>query len=75
MIRGRPADLTKEEFDFVLNGLGQDPRHAEQFVNVFSHAVSGSEFFGRLHAATLLNKDPAKFDSRALLGSRGGANL
>ena len=75
MIRGRPVDLTKEEFDIVLNELGQDPQHAEQFVNVFSHAVSGSEFFGRLHAATLLKKDPAAFDPRQPALQGGGANL
>ena len=70
MIQSRPAELTEEEFDSVVEGLGQDPQHAEEFVNVFSHAVSGSEFFGRLHASTLLKKDPAVFDTRQLQFSR-----
>lgn len=64
MIQGRPSDLTTDEFDSIVNNLGSDSQHAEEFVNLFSHAVSGSEFFGRLHASHLLGKDPASFDTR-----------
>lgn len=64
MIQGRPADLTQAEFEVVMDELGDDPQRAEEFVNIFSHAVSGSEFFGRLHGAALLNKEPASFDTR-----------
>lgn len=64
MIEGRPPELTREEFRMVMDQLGSDPQQAEEFVNVFSHAVSSSEFFGRLHVAELLHKDPASFDTR-----------
>ena len=70
MIQGRPKELMKEEFDSIIDRLGDDPQHAEEFVNVFSHAVSGSEFFGRLHAAALLGTEPASFDTRQLLARR-----
>jgi hypothetical protein len=33
---------------------------------VFSHAVSGAEFFGRLNASSLLGREPASFDIRLL---------
>ena len=72
MIQGKPADLTEMEFDSIMGELGNDPRYAEEFVNVFSHAVSGSEFFGRLHAAGLLGREPASFDTRQEAASRGG---
>ncbi len=66
MIEGRPPELTRDEFRVVMDQLGTDSRQAEEFVNVFSHAVSGSEFFGRLHAADLLQVDPASFDTRRI---------
>jgi flavin-dependent dehydrogenase len=66
MIQGRPADLTKDEFDQVMDNLGSDPPQAERFINVFSHAVSGSEFFGRLNASNLLGREAASFDSHDL---------
>jgi 2-polyprenyl-6-methoxyphenol hydroxylase-like FAD-dependent oxidoreductase len=67
MIQGKPADLTEAEFEMIIDGLGTDPEQAERFVNVFSHAVSGSEFFGRLNGSSLLGKDPASFDTRLLV--------
>lgn len=67
MIQGKPADLTEAEFELIIDGLGTDPAQAERFVNVFSHAVSGSEFFGRLNASSLLSQEPAAFDTRLLV--------
>ncbi|MDP9494611.1 MAG: FAD-dependent monooxygenase [Actinomycetota bacterium] len=64
MIQRRPADLTDAEFNMIIDGLGNDAEQAERFINVFSHAVSGSEFFGRLNASRLLGKEPAAFDPR-----------
>ena len=66
MIQRKPADLTEGDFDLIMDGLGSDPQQAERFVNVFSHAVSSSEFFGRLHASSLLGREPASFDTRQL---------
>jgi 2-polyprenyl-6-methoxyphenol hydroxylase-like FAD-dependent oxidoreductase len=64
MIQGKPTDLTASEFESIFSSLGSDTQHAEEFINLFSHAVSGSEFFGRLHASRLMGKDPASFDTR-----------
>ena len=66
MIQRRPTDLTEGAFDAIMDTLGSDPRQAERFINVFSHAVSGSEFFGRVNASQLLGADPAAFDTRRL---------
>jgi 2-polyprenyl-6-methoxyphenol hydroxylase-like FAD-dependent oxidoreductase len=66
MIQGKPADLTEGDFESIMDGLGSDPQQAERFINVFSHAVSGPEFFGRLNASNLLGKEPASFDTRQL---------
>jgi 2-polyprenyl-6-methoxyphenol hydroxylase-like FAD-dependent oxidoreductase len=71
MIQGRPTDLTEDELDSIIDGLGSDPEQAERFVNLFSHAVSGTEFFGRLNASLMLGKEPAAFDPRHLVASRG----
>jgi hypothetical protein len=71
MIQGRPTDLTEDEFDLIIDGLGANPEQAERFVNLFSHAVSGTEFFGRLNASLMLGKEPAAFDPRHLVASRG----
>ena len=70
MIQGRPTDLTEVEFDTIYDRLGTDPEQAERFINVFSHAVSGSEFFGRLNASRLLGMEPAAFDIRQLASAR-----
>jgi 2-polyprenyl-6-methoxyphenol hydroxylase-like FAD-dependent oxidoreductase len=69
MIQGRPTDLTEDECDLIIDGLGSDPEQAERFVNLFSHAVSGTEFFGRLNASLMLGKEPAAFDPRHLVSS------
>ena len=74
MIQSRPADLTEAELDVILDGLGSDPEQAEKFINVFSHAVSGSEFFGRVNAAKLLGREPAAFDGRRLASMRQTEN-
>jgi 2-polyprenyl-6-methoxyphenol hydroxylase-like FAD-dependent oxidoreductase len=66
MIQGKPTELTEGEFGSIMDGLGNDPHQAERFINVFSHAVSGFEFFGRLNASSLLGRDPASFDTRRL---------
>lgn len=66
MIQQKPADLTKGEFDSIMDSLGSDPQQAERFINMFSHAVSGSEFFGRVNASELLGREPASFDKRQL---------
>lgn len=66
MIQRRPADLTEGDFEAIMDGLGGDPQQAERFINVFSHAVSGAEFFGRLNASRLLGKEPSSFDTRRL---------
>ena len=58
--------LSKGEFDSIMESLGSDPQQAERFINVFSHAVSGSEFFGRVNASDLLGREPASFDRRQL---------
>lgn len=76
MIQGKPADLTEGDFGSIMDRLGNDPQQAERFINVFSHAVSGPEFFGRLNAAPLLGREPASFDTRQLhptSGSRMGS--
>ena len=70
MIQGRPTDLTEAEFDTIYDRLGTDPEQAERFINVFSHAVSGSEFFGRLNASRLLGLEPAAFDVRQMASAR-----
>ena len=62
MIQGRPNGLMQDEFELIMDNLGRDPDQAERFVNVFSHAVSGSEFFGRLNASRLLGREPASLD-------------
>ncbi len=67
MIQGRPNDLTEADFIAIFDGLGTDVEQAERFVNLFSHAVSGAEFFGRLNASRLLGKEPAAFDARQLV--------
>jgi flavin-dependent dehydrogenase len=74
MIQSRPADLTEAELDEILDGLGSDPEQAEAFINVFSHAVSGSEFFGRVNAAKLLGREPASLDGRRLASTRQTEN-
>jgi 2-polyprenyl-6-methoxyphenol hydroxylase-like FAD-dependent oxidoreductase len=66
MIQRKPADLSEGEFESIMDGLGGDPQQGERFINVFSHAVSGSEFFGRLNASSLLGREPASFDTRQL---------
>jgi 2-polyprenyl-6-methoxyphenol hydroxylase-like FAD-dependent oxidoreductase len=66
MIQGKPADLTEADFDSIMDGLGSDAQQAERFINVFSHAVSGAEFFGRLNASSLLGREPGSFDTRLL---------
>jgi 2-polyprenyl-6-methoxyphenol hydroxylase-like FAD-dependent oxidoreductase len=66
MIQRKPADMTRDDFETIWAELGSDPDQAERFVNVFSHAVSSSEFFGRLNASSLLGTDPASFDGRRL---------
>ncbi|HEU5113495.1 MAG TPA: NAD(P)/FAD-dependent oxidoreductase [Acidimicrobiia bacterium] len=71
MIQGKPADLTEGDFNLIMDSLGSDPDQAERFVNVFSHAVSGSEFFGRVNASRLLGRDAATLDSRRMLTSSG----
>jgi flavin-dependent dehydrogenase len=70
MIQRKPADLTEADFDLIMERLGTDPRHTERFVNVFSHAVSSAEFFGRLHASSLLGREPASFDTRQIRPGR-----
>jgi hypothetical protein len=74
MIQRKPADLSEGDFDLIMDGLGGDPRQAERFINVFSHAVSSSEFFGRLHASSLLGREPASFDTRQLHSGRQNAD-
>ena len=69
MIQGRPAELMPEDFERIMDGLGDDSRQSERFINVFSHAVSGSEFFGRLNAAELLGVEPASLDTRQMLSA------
>ena len=64
MIQGRPTDLTEAEFDLIIDRLGSDAGQAERFINVFSHAVSASEFFGRLNASVMLGREPSSFDPR-----------
>ena len=75
MIQGRPADLTKDEFDSVMDSIGSDPQQAERFINMFSHAVSGSEFFGRVNASDLLGREAASFDSRNLQRRDGSGGV
>jgi 2-polyprenyl-6-methoxyphenol hydroxylase-like FAD-dependent oxidoreductase len=70
MIQRKPTDLTEGDFDVIMDGLGGDPQQAERFINVFSHAVSSSEFFGRLNASSLLGREPASFDTRQLHSAR-----
>jgi 2-polyprenyl-6-methoxyphenol hydroxylase-like FAD-dependent oxidoreductase len=70
MIQGRPTDLTEEEFDLIIDRLGDDPDQAERFINLFSHAVSGTEFFGRLNASLMLGQEAAAFDPRRLVTQR-----
>jgi flavin-dependent dehydrogenase len=69
MIQRHPADMTPDDFESIWTRLGSDPDQAERFVNVFSHAVSSSEFFGRLNASSLLGTDPRSFDGRRLRSS------
>lgn len=64
MIQRRTGDLTEAELGLIIDRLGADTEQSERFVNVFSHAVSGSEFFGRLNASRLLGKEPVAFDTR-----------
>ena len=64
MIQRRPADMSGEDFEAIWTRLGSDAQQAERFVNVFSHAVSSSEFFGRLNASSMLGRDPGSFDGR-----------
>lgn len=66
MIQRKPTDLTEGDFESIMDSLGNDPQQTERFINVFSHAVSSSEFFGRLNAANLLGREPASFDTRQL---------
>ena len=75
MIQGRPADISKDEFDSVMDSLGSDPLQAERFINVFSHAVSGSEFFGRVNTSDLLGREAASFDSRNLQRRDGSGGV
>jgi 2-polyprenyl-6-methoxyphenol hydroxylase-like FAD-dependent oxidoreductase len=75
MIQGRPTELTEGDFDSIMDGLGNDPQQAERFINVFSHAVSGSEFFGRLNAPRLLGAEPDSFDTRRLHAEGGGTRM
>jgi hypothetical protein len=70
MIQRKPAGLTEGDFGSIMDGLGGDPQQAERFVNVFSHAVSGPEFFGRLNVSSLLGREPASFDTRLLHRAR-----
>ena len=70
MIQRKPAGLTEGEFNAIMDGLGGDPQQAERFINVFSHAVSGPEFFGRVNASSLLGREPASFDIRQLHAAR-----
>ena len=56
----KPVGLSKGEFDSIMESLGSDPQQAERFINVFSHAVSGSEFFGRVNASDLLGRSPPR---------------
>ena len=71
MIQRKPADLARDDFETIWTRLGSDPVQSERFVNVFSHAVSSSEFFGRLNAANLLGTDPEAFDGRRLQSAEG----
>jgi 2-polyprenyl-6-methoxyphenol hydroxylase-like FAD-dependent oxidoreductase len=71
MIQGKPAELTEGDFGSIMDGLGEDPQQAERFINLFSHAVSGPEFFGRVNASSLLGREPASFDTRQLRPERG----
>ena len=71
MIQRKPADMTRGDFETIWTRLGSDPQQAERFVNVFSHAVSSSEFFGRLNASSLLGTDPGSFDARRLRSAEG----
>jgi flavin-dependent dehydrogenase len=71
MIQRKPADMTRGDFETIWTRLGSDPQQAERFVNVFSHAVSSSEFFGRLNASSLLGTDPGSFDGRRLRSAEG----
>jgi hypothetical protein len=64
MIQRAPEDLSRDAFEAIVDGLGADGQQAERFVNVFSHAVSSAEFFGRLNASRLLGEEPAAFDPR-----------
>jgi 2-polyprenyl-6-methoxyphenol hydroxylase-like FAD-dependent oxidoreductase len=70
MIQRKPAGLTEGDFESIMDGLGDDLQQAERFINVFSHAVSGPEFFGRLNASSLLGREPASFDTRQLRPAR-----
>ena len=63
MIQSQPAELTSGDFERIMDRLGDDSQQAERFINVFSHAVSGSEFFGRLNAADLLGGEPNSLDT------------
>ena len=75
MIQRKPVDLTEGEFESVMASLGNDPQQAERFINVFSHAVSGSEFFGRVNASDLLGREPASFDGRQLQRRDGSGGV
>lgn len=75
MIQRRPTDLAEGEFDAIMDSLGSDPEQAERFINVFSHAVSGSEFFGRVNASHLLDREPASFDARQLQRGNGSGGM
>jgi 2-polyprenyl-6-methoxyphenol hydroxylase-like FAD-dependent oxidoreductase len=70
MIQGKPAGLTEGDFGSIVDRLGDDAQQGERFINVFSHAVSGAEFFGRLNASRLLGGEPASFDNRQLHPAR-----
>jgi 2-polyprenyl-6-methoxyphenol hydroxylase-like FAD-dependent oxidoreductase len=74
MIQRKPIDLTEGDFESIMDVLGSDPQQAERFINVFSHAVSSSEFFGRLNASDLLGTQAAAFDPRQV-HSHGGSGM
>jgi flavin-dependent dehydrogenase len=64
MIQGRAGGLSAQEFRSVLERTGSDPERSERFINIFSHAVSSSEYFGRLNTTELLGRDPASYNTR-----------
>jgi flavin-dependent dehydrogenase len=71
MIQGKPAGLREGDFDLIMDKLGEDLEQGEKFINVFSHAVSSSEFFGRVNAARLLGREAASLDTGQLLMPTG----